>query len=787
MKPTPTGHPFLLLLLLPALLPAAPPVPGLARIHLLRDFRALQFSSRDPTGRGGDSGHFLETLPGGAVVLARVEGPGRVVRIWSANPTGRIQFLLDGSKKPLLEIPFHRLFDQSLPPFLAPLSCWSGGGGTCYVPIPFRKGIEIRVVPDRPGASMDFYYHVGIEKLPPGGVKESFRIPPPPSVRDEIAGLLQGAPPSARREQALSLGPAALGRLPLEIRRSGPGLIREIRLRVSRLGDPVGRPALEDLDLLTLRFWWDGAGAPSVEVPLGAFFGSAFGAPPSSTQAFRVEGKDLVCDWPMPFEKGFRMEIRNALPSGEPFLVDGRIFLAPPGRGGQGPSGRFHARWTRQRAKAGRPIRILDTKGRGRFAGLFLAARSSFPTGLTFLEGDETIRVDGEAEPSFHGTGTEDYFDGAWYFAPGPFSLPFQGVSVKTADRIAVCRLHVPDPIPFRRSFSFTLDHGERNDAPGTVYQVTSFWYSLPAAPAGSRLPAGKDRLFPAGAPLEPIEAEAVGPGGTLVEGEGSGRAFLRLEPGGSPFAFRLGRFPAGRYQLRLAARCRRRKGWSFRLPAGESRPLHPGKAFAWKTLGIFPHPGGPMILFLQAFPGAASLDADAFLVRPFLPSIRRWSVLGPFPSPERKGFERTFPPERDGYRAGRNYGEILGKGSRTWRIVDCLDSPSGYLDLNRFFDPRALVVAFAACFVRSPLDQEGDLVLGSDDGVKAWWNGKLILSHKVIRGASRENERIRVHIRKGVNTLLLKVENNIGGWGLYARIEGARGLEYSPTPRKPL
>ncbi len=773
------------LLFLPAALGAAPPPPGLARIHILRDAKALQFSSWDPTGRGGDRGHYLDGLPDGTVVLARVKGPGRVVRIWSANPTGRIQFYLDGAERPALDVPFTRLFDQSLPPFLAPLSCWSGGGGTCYVPIPFREGIEIRVKPDRPGEKLDFYYHVGVEKLPPGGVKESFRLPPPLSLMEQIQDLLRGSSPSARGERVLPIGPAVVGARSLEIRQKGRGVLREIRLQVSRLGDEKQRPALDALDLLTIRFWWDGAKEPSVETPLGAFFGSAFGAPPPSTRAFRVEGKELVCDWPMPFEEGFRMEIRNAGPQKRPFLVRGRIFLAPPGRGGPGRAGRFHARWTRQTARAGKPIRILETRGRGQFAGLFLAAQSRFPTGLTFLEGDETIRVDGEKKPSFHGTGTEDYFDGAWYFAPGPFSLPFQGVSVKTGNRIAACRLHVPDPIPFTKSFSFSLDHGERNDAPGTVYEVTSFWYALPPGPAGSVLVKGGNRAFPSAAPMEPIEAEEASAGGTLVEGTGSGGACLRLDPRQSPFAFRLGSFPAGRYQVRFASRALGKGGWTFRFPGRPERPLPAKRSFTWERLGIFPHPGGPMILLLEARKGAGPLLADAFLLRPYLPSIRRWSVLGPFPSPGRSGFEKVFPPEKEGYQPNRVYREILGRGPKSWRVVDCLDSPSGYLDLNRFFEPRTLVVAYAACFVRSPSDQEGELVLGSDDGVKAWWNGKLLVSHKVIRGASRENERVPVHIRKGINTLLLKVENNIGGWGLYARIEGARGLTFTPTPKK--
>lgn len=763
--------PLLCPLLAASLLPAQAPAPGLARLHRLRAGEAAQFSSADPSGGNQDRGNYLETLPDGSAVLARAAGAGRVVRIWSANPEGRIQVFIDGAQRPVLDAPFARLFDQSLPPFLAPLSAFSGGGGTCCVPIPFRSGLEIRLAPEAPGKPVDVYYQVGVERLEPGQVPASFAWPLPASLQAEIQELLAGAPPVESREKELAF---RLGRPPLVLEEQGAGLIREMRF--TALAGPAS------LDRVLLRIWWDGAAEPSLELPLSAFLGSAFGAPPPSTQAFAMEGSELVARWPMPFANGFRLELSSASATRPPLA--GRLRLAPAPPAG---SGRFHAAWRQEEAAPGRPITILETAGRGHFAGIFLAMQGRYGTGLSYLEGDERILVDGRE--AFLGTGTEDYFNAAWYFAGGPFSAPYNGLSVKTEHRIAVARLHIPDPIPFRERFAFTLEHGGTNNAPGTLYQAASFWYAERPGPAGSRLEGAWD--FPREATERPLQAEELAlPGGRLcAEGplaaSAEGGAWVRLEPAHGPVVGELGRFPSGAYRLVLRA-CGA-GGWRIQaLEAG--RVLLEGRvggaAFQETRLGLLRLEGSSLSLRLEPLgPDSAPLELDALALLPYLPAIRAWSICGPFPSPGSSGFDEPFAPEREPFDAKQPLAGIAGAGPRTWRPVDLAHSGTGYLDFNPLFDPKDYMLAYAVCFITAPEAQEADLVLGSDDGVKAWWNGELILRNQVHRGAGRDDERVAVRVARGENVLLLKVENRRGGWGLFARLEGGRDLSFSALP----
>jgi hypothetical protein len=99
--------------------------------------------------------------------------------------------------------------------------------------------------------------------------------------------------------------------------------------------------------------------------------------------------------------------------------------------------------------------------------------------GINFLEGDEQFTVDGESFPSIHGTGSEDYFNSGWYFAGGPISTAYAGCVVKDEpnSQISAYRLHIPDAIPFKESIVANIEHGGKNDYPGAVYAVTSYWY----------------------------------------------------------------------------------------------------------------------------------------------------------------------------------------------------------------------------------------------------------------------------------------------------------------------
>jgi hypothetical protein len=87
-------------------------------------------------------------------------------------------------------------------------------------------------------------------------------------------------------------------------------------------------------------------------------------------------------------------------------------------------------------------------------------------------------------------------------------------------------------------------------------------------------------------------------------------------------------------------------------------------------------------------------------------------------------------------------------------------------------FRPNELVVAYAATSVYSPRKQTLPLLVGSDDGIKVFLNGKQLLKRLLDRGAAPDQDTVALDLSRGWNALLVKVENNLGGFGFYARIK---------------
>jgi hypothetical protein len=97
-------------------------------------------------------------------------------------------------------------------------------------------------------------------------------------------------------------------------------------------------------------------------------------------------------------------------------------------------------------------------------------------------------------------------------------------------------------------------------------------------------------------------------------------------------------------------------------------------------------------------------------------------------------------------------------------------------------YDPYELVVVYALTYVNSPKDQTLPLLLGSDDGVKVFLNDKEIHRVLAIRVAKPDQDRVPLVLHKGWNKLLLKIENNFGGYNFYARVlDLDNSLVFSP------
>jgi len=245
---------------------------------------------------------------------------------------------------------------------------------------------------------------------------------------------------------------------------------------------------------LVLRFYWDGETHPSVESPFGDFFGAPFGMyRPYASAPMSLTAGAFNCLWLMPYATGARLDVTNEGSSAvDPFFYNITYQELPKGP----PSDlRFHALWQRQNpTERGVPYTILNAEGSGHYVGCHLNLQNrewwlrppmraiSFPRGfgLGMMEGPETITRNGELEPSIKGTGTEDYFNGAWYYLSkgGRFSAPYHGCTLRDVlrSRVAVYRFDLSAPVSFSRSLRVSINHGFSNEL-DCDYSSTAYWY----------------------------------------------------------------------------------------------------------------------------------------------------------------------------------------------------------------------------------------------------------------------------------------------------------------------
>jgi len=138
----------------------------------------------------------------------------------------------------------------------------------------------------------------------------------------------------------------------------------------------------------------------------------------------------------------------------------------------------------------------VEAQGRGHFAGVTMSVLEN--ADRWWGEGDDMFFVDGEKLPSINGTGTEDYFLGAWDFGGKPFAYPLFGAPQvgpeRAGSRWSVYRFHLDSPITFTKSLRATIEHGHANDRADNYYSV-AYWYQTEPHAAFPSLPSVEDRL----------------------------------------------------------------------------------------------------------------------------------------------------------------------------------------------------------------------------------------------------------------------------------------------------
>ena len=280
----------------------------------------------------------------------------------------------------------------------------------------------------------------------------------------------------------------------------GPGVIVHIWCTISHKVPFYSR-------LLTLRIYWNGEEHPSVECPIGDFFGIGHGVDQSFTSIpIRVSsnGRGRNCYWPMPFGKSARITVTND--SDAPcrsfyYYIDWQKHKSLPD-----DSAYFHAMYRQEYpCVMGRNYLLADIEGRGHYVGTIQSVYHVSPG--WYGEGDDFFFIDGEQEPRLRGTGTEDYFCDGWGFRQqdGPFYGTPLWEGGNTGNRGTAYRFHIPDPIAFKRSLRAEIEHkGSQTFPDGTksgfierddLMSSVAFWYQSEPHKRWPALPTGPERL----------------------------------------------------------------------------------------------------------------------------------------------------------------------------------------------------------------------------------------------------------------------------------------------------
>ncbi len=419
-------------------------------------------------------------------VLLEVDAPGVLTRIWTATPRGTLRIYLDGAESPVIEEDFAELLNGDVEPFEAPFAyrvsnrevtnCarhTPDGAGNLYFPIPFARSARVTI--DDPA----IFYQVSYRRYAP-----DVRVQP-----YSEAALAEAACALEAAAAALESPPAPAGEITRDTLQvtaegaratfdAGPdgAVIRELAITLPAIDDARARATAVELTF---------DGERTVRGPLLELLGQG-GPDLRDTRSLGavVEGRRLALRLPMPFRES--AELRLVATAGAPYPVDVEARIAPVEFGEYGRH--LHARWMPSRVvptTTPSEHTELDVAGSGDYLGNVLDVTNS--SRAWWGEGDERIYVDGEAFPSFFGTGTEDYYGYAWCSAV-EFARPYHGQTrvqgPETYGRSSLFRWHVLDRIPFTSRLRFDLETTHWKTYARVGYEALHFWYAAPGGDA---------------------------------------------------------------------------------------------------------------------------------------------------------------------------------------------------------------------------------------------------------------------------------------------------------------
>jgi hypothetical protein len=290
----------------------------------------------------------------------------------------------------------------------------------------------------------------------------------------------------------------------------GPGMISHIWFTISAQSG-------NHLKELVMRMYWNGNDRPSVESPVGDFFGLNLGEYVIYESAYLAcsPGRSLNCYLVMPYRTGARITITNEGRQNVGAFYSNIDYMEVPSL----PEDVLYFHASYRQAAPNKPVVgpdgkdvlnpdgknnyvFCETRGRGHLMGVTLGVLQN--SDYWMGEGDDMIFVDDESKPLINGTGSEDYFLGSWNFGgrdgARPFSHHMYGapsiqLPERTDGRYLCYRWHGDNPVTFTRYLKHTMEHGHANNRGDNFYSCC-YWYQTepytdlsPLPPAAERVP----------------------------------------------------------------------------------------------------------------------------------------------------------------------------------------------------------------------------------------------------------------------------------------------------------
>lgn len=426
----------------------------------------------------------------GEYLICDVDGPGAIVRLWTAAINGTIRLYLDGEKEPVYDGSAFDFFTNTYHAISEENDVNPDGAFTQnmagYYPVPFSEGCKMIWR----GKIKDLhFYHVNMRLYEKGTSINTFTPEDIRTFSEEIENVGQILKhinlnyDTGNGESVHFASRLEAGEVKEILHMNGSKGITSFEMQV------IDSDLEEALRQTILRISFDGASDPQVQSPVGDFFGTSPGINLYQSLPFTVtkEGR-MICRYFMPFSDSVSIEIENL--RDKPIAVAGKV-VTEEYDWNKNRSMYFRAKWRvshdlKSSYLQPSDIPYLQVCGKGVFVGAaaHLMNPSDVPStyGNWWGEGDEKIYVDDNPSPVFFGTGSEDYFNYAWS-SPDIFSHAYCGQPRNdgpgTRGFVTNYRWHVIDDIPFKNQFAFYMELLSHEPVPGFSYARIAYHYGF--------------------------------------------------------------------------------------------------------------------------------------------------------------------------------------------------------------------------------------------------------------------------------------------------------------------